>query len=148
MKTDDFIISFTVGDRWGDGHGRYETIVVLSNVDEHELTKAYKAGKEIIGFDPTKFFIKEIGDVRYPWEKIKEVLDLPTAPKWYGSTNYTYEHFQEDLWLNPDSKQQEVAMYVGMWVRFWMVIAFMGNPDIKWKIPKKRWIDDGCYEFG
>lgn len=50
-------ITFTLGDPWGDGHGKYDTYHIESNFSVEEITKLYKKFTKENGFD----FLKEVG---------------------------------------------------------------------------------------
>ena len=46
-------VKIEIGDKWGDGHGKHDTFIVDSSLDNNELSSAYNKGKEVIGLTKT-----------------------------------------------------------------------------------------------
>ena len=40
-----------IGDRWANGHGKYETFIIDANLERTRIQEAYRRGTEILGIE-------------------------------------------------------------------------------------------------
>lgn len=128
------ITYLNVGDFYGDGHGRYETIIVDHNLENsNELLAAYKAGTKIVGIDLRR-------DVLAEYEGRMEVEQYDILSKHIDITKYaTKEEYHE----GPEVYLEDGP---GGFAQIWMEIAQLGNPEIEFEFVKmNEMLDIGGY---
>lgn len=110
------IISLIIGDRSGDGHGKHEKIVIVSNLSNKEIEAAYKKGVKKIGFD----LLEECSDFEdntISFDKIEKMNKL--------GFDYKLEYVDDDY--GEDDKFAHV--YSEEWKQMYLFFVKAGNPD-------------------
>ena len=83
-------IVFTLGDRWADGHGGYETFHMRSNYTSGAIKIAYIQASKLLGFDFIKKCCSEYEECYIKPEYAKVLADKSIIDKEYINKNGTY----------------------------------------------------------
>jgi hypothetical protein len=109
-------VNLTIGDAFANGHKMAEDVQIRVNVSAEEIQAAYEAGSNKIGVDIINTVAVGFKDNLLPRE-IEEGLR-----KHVGR-----------LYLRADRVHGRIEITSKVWVRIFMYVVKLGNPDIRFK---------------
>jgi hypothetical protein len=116
-------ISLVIGDWSGDGHDKRETIIILSNLNNKDINKAYKKGSEKLGFDFCNDVCRDYEDHEISKDKLDLLIANGLKIKDIAFDDYDLKEFEKDgtlrLWTEP-------------FAEIYLFIVKLGNPDFEY----------------
>jgi hypothetical protein len=124
------LIRIEYGDCSGDGHKITDTTLIRSNKTTTDLSKAYRKGSEIVGFDFKETVAKEFEDNVLP-EAMANILQN------YGIDLSGFDSYTEDL--------DDLTLMGEEYVKLYLKICQLGDPDFLYEYTKMNQINIGGY---
>lgn len=124
MSNKSFLLKIVVGDWSHDGHGRTESILIKSNRSYAQLDAAYLKGSSIVGFNIVKFVGSEWDSCCISKEEFLKLRELG-LPK---------SCLEVEPYLDHDYK--EVRVCTDDYMRLYLFIVKLGDPEFRYKIVK------------
>lgn len=116
MSDKRIIISLNTGDVGDDGHGKYDSTYILSNLSHTELQQAYNQGSSQLGIDIT-LYCKEYVDNTFPKDDYDKLIQSG------------YDHHDDNLWEDNNIYYMEIKVFI----KLWLFIAGIGNTSFEYK---------------
>lgn len=141
------IVKLEIGDRWSDGHGKYEHFRFTHNLDSNSaLQKAYNDGSIILGHDIVEEVAEEYQDHILPEDILEALLDNGVltkveTPNKHGpeKVNVTY-HFTstKEGYDHAYSYSDTAFSNCEFHAYLWLEVARLGNPSLEYTSLKEE----------
>lgn len=112
-------IELEMGDRWNDGHGRYESCLYESNYSRSDIETAYRKSVELTGIDFTSVVARDYCD-SYISKTLYDELVSKGMKDIFKEWDYEWEENITGLSLTTDD-------YAGLYIEF----VKMSLPDLE-----------------
>jgi len=146
MSTLDNTISLVLGDPSDDGHGKTDTFVIKSNLDQKDIEAAYKKGSEKLGFNLINEVCEEYEDSLLPKDKIDILVKNGfTIDNLMSSSDYDREDAEEAF---EDDESSGFNINSEYFANTYLFIVKLGNKDFQYEMLKGKLnptIDIGGY---
>ncbi len=118
------IITLSVGDWSGDGHGKSDSIVIRSNLDKKAIEKSYRKATKELGFDFCKDVCAEWEDNNLPKEMLDALVErgLKTVKM---DIDFDIERSKKD-------NEWEVHLWVNDYANIYLFIVALGNKEFQY----------------
>ncbi len=124
------LIRLKYGDCSGDGHKITDTTLIRSNKTTTDLSKAYRKGSEIVGFDFKETVAKEYEENDLPEDKANILQN-------YGIDLSGFDSYTEDL--------DDLTLMPEEYVELYLKICQLGDPDFLYEYTRMNEINIGGY---
>jgi hypothetical protein len=124
-------VNLVVGDWSDDGHGKTETVMIMSNFDQKQIRAAYKKGVKTLGLDVAEHVCEDYED---------SILSL----KDYKTLSDKGFIFSKEIKKIVEKKNDEIYVDTDLFVKMYLFVVKLGEPTFEYEIPKPL----QCVEIG